>query len=411
MYGSGLSEERLSDFRKKSSNNRVSVDAIHRPSLERMLDSDSEAKMKRYRVPKNNTLMWRVAIELIALIILTYPMMHIYIFLQGSLDPYKRGFFCDDESLKHPNLPEEIPDSIAFLIWAVIVLTIVPGIELLHVTVFEHHTPTRISKIPWVFVELYRILGYFTFGAFCTLLATEMAKFKVGRLRPYFLTVCDLDLTDDLCKDRDGHYKFVEDYHCKGDEHEVREATKSFFSGHSSFSFYTATFLIVYLHARLRRLDEADHAPQSPSMRSFKLIFRGLKILRPFLQFGIFALAFYIVLTRISDYKHHPGDVLVGIVVGIVFACILLLFLVDIFQKPRIFRVESCDTPEATVVQVDAEDGHATSAVAEVTEVDGSSMPMKARNNRSAPASRSNSDSRTPLAPSRPPAASPTNDH
>ncbi len=103
-------------------------------------------------------------------------------------------------------------------------------------------------------MELYRILGYFTIGALCSLLTTEMAKYKIGRLRPYFLAACDIKLTDELCRDRYGHFVFVDEFDCKGDPHDVREASKSFLSGHSSFSFYCATFLIVYLHARLANL-------------------------------------------------------------------------------------------------------------------------------------------------------------
>ncbi len=73
------------------------------------------------------------------------------------------------------------------------------------------------------------------------------------------------------------------------------------------------------------------------------MVFRGLKILRPFLQFGIFTLAFYVSLTRISDYKHHPGDVVAGALVGVFFASINLLVLVDLFNRPRTFKLESCE--------------------------------------------------------------------
>ncbi len=133
---------------------------------------------------------------------------------------------------------------------------------------------------PWVLIELYRILGYFAIGALCSLLTTEMAKYKIGRLRPYFLDACKIRLTDELCKDkwvvlwlvtarrwfsalilnvrhsscRYGYNIFVTDYRCKGNPDSIREASKSFLSGHSSFSFYCATFLIVYLHARLSNL-------------------------------------------------------------------------------------------------------------------------------------------------------------
>ena len=40
--------------------------------------------------------------------------------------------------------------------------------------------------------------------------------------------------------------------------------------------------------------------------------FKGIRIVRPFVQFGLLALAGYVGLTRISDFKHHPGDVLTG---------------------------------------------------------------------------------------------------
>ena len=290
-----------------------------------------------YKVPNKSTLLCRTLIEFVALFVLVYPMLHIYVFLKGDLEPYKRGFYCDDDTIKHPEVDEEISVGECVIVWAMIVILLVPAIEFLHVTVFDHgERPERVCNIPWVFIELYRVLGYFTLGALCTLLTTEMAKYKIGRLRPYFLTVCDLELTDEVCKDKFGYMKFVTDYECRGDRHHVLEASKSFLSGHSSFSFYCATFLVVYIHARLSRLPVDSN---KVAYRTTKIIFRGLKIMRPFFQFGIFCLAFYIALTRISDYKHHPGDVVVGALLGTFVAIVLLIFLVDLFHRPRIFKV------------------------------------------------------------------------
>ena len=67
---------------------------------------------------------------------------------------------------------------------------------------------------------------------------------------------------------------------------------------------------------------------------------RGLKILRPFLQFGCFSGALFVSLTRITDYRHHPEDVIVGILVGLFFATLILMFLADIFNRPRSFQVK-----------------------------------------------------------------------
>ena len=101
------------------------------------------------------------------------------------------------------------------LIWICIVLFFVPLIELLHFgaykfTEWEEQVKQQkpgerwscLSKIPLVVVELYRMLGYYFIGALGTLLTTEMAKYKIGRLRPYFLTACILRLEDHLCKDQ-----------------------------------------------------------------------------------------------------------------------------------------------------------------------------------------------------------------
>ena len=343
--------------------------------------------MRRYRVPESKYLLVRVIIEVLAILVLVYPMLHIYVILQGNMKPYQRGFFCDDANLKHPNLEEEITVGECFLIWAAIVLLIVPAIEMLHVTVFQHEAKPQVAGVPWVVIELYRILGYFTLGALCSLLTTEMAKYKIGRLRPYFMEACGIELTDDLCKDQNGYPVFVVDYECPGNPYDVREASKSFLSGHSSFSFYCATFLIVYLHARLSNVTGRYTNEVYGRIRA---VFRGLKILRPFLQFGVFSLAFYISLTRISDYKHHPADVVVGMLVGIFFAIIILLFLVDLFNRPRVFKIEELDEEHvANVVAVDVDEWDGKEDGNNIGEAERMPMTKKVmvKENRSPPAS------------------------
>lgn len=125
-------------------------------------------------------------------------------------------------------------------------------------------------KIPLVVLQVCRIIGYFLLGAMACLLTTEVAKCNIGRLRPYFFTACYGDeftlywknhcsdshsmsnAAGNTGKDFKFHpFEFVTNYECTQDSHHVAEAQKSFLSGHSSFSFYTATFLLIYLHARL----------------------------------------------------------------------------------------------------------------------------------------------------------------
>lgn len=154
-----------------------------------------------------------------------------------------------------------------------------------------------------------------------------------------------MELTESVCKDKFGYEKFVLPPHncpgLPGDanlQHTINEAKKSFLSGHSSFSFYCATFLVIYLHARLSQERTTRGAIRKrDGTRCLQAIFKALKFLQPFLQFLIYALAIYIALTRISDYRHHPFDVVTGIIVGNLFAFLILLFMVDLFRRPRSF--------------------------------------------------------------------------
>lgn len=52
---------------------------------------------QRYKIPSTNALLARVLLELLALFCFGYPMLHIYVFLQGDAEPYHRGFYCDGE--------------------------------------------------------------------------------------------------------------------------------------------------------------------------------------------------------------------------------------------------------------------------------------------------------------------------
>ena len=107
---------------------------------------------------------------------------------------------------------------------------------------------------------------------------------------------------------------------------QLHDARLSFLSGHASFSFYCAAFLVLYLQARLAT---------SPirNGRAVRILHRMLKVLRPFLQLGLILLAFWISLTRVSDYFHHPEDVITGSVFGILFALFTFIFVSKLGTK------------------------------------------------------------------------------
>ena len=148
-------------------------------------------------------------------------------------------------------------------------------------------------------------------GLLCCILVTDVAKYSVGRLRPHFLTLCNPDYNN-VCFDEEAYYSdgegeflnsFYQKYVNESDvcdnekSHLLHEARLSFMSGHASFSFYCATFLIMY-------------------MKNSQLWSK----VTPFIQILSFVLATWISFTRISDYYHYPFDVISGALTGAGFA-------------------------------------------------------------------------------------------
>ena len=347
------------------------------------MEETVERDIKNFKVPKSKQLIARIALELMAITGVGIFLLGQYVLDKSQL-PYQRGFYCDDKNLKHPFLEETISEKACGLIWVVVGLIVIPVIEFSHFKVFRYETwekavekrggfVSRLGRIPTFLLELYRICGYFLIGLLVCLVTTQIAKYQVGRLRPYFLSMCNIELTEELCKDKFGYEKFVsinnsdcrgpwvdpEKNHndfgkvdseygwvfeeCKGKSEEaciediMNEARKSFMSGHSSFSFYCAAFLIIYLHSRLSYETPFGSQKQKEGTECHRIFLRGLRVLKPFLQFMLFILAFWIALTRIKDYRHHPMDVVTGTIVGIVFSGLVLFGIIDIFNRPRSF--------------------------------------------------------------------------
>ncbi|XP_008327658.1 phosphatidic acid phosphatase type 2D [Cynoglossus semilaevis] len=209
-----------------------------------------------------------------------------------AVTPYKRGFFCGDTSITYPYVEREaIPDSMLIAGGIVITgLTIALG-ECYRVRFRGVHSRAFVRNR---YVScLYKELGSFLFGCCVGQSLTNMAKLSVGRLRPNFLSVCNITYASINCTI--GSY--VPQAICRQPKHKmVEEARKSFFSGHASFAMYTMLYLAFYLQARLS--------------------WRGARLLRPLIQFLLVMIAVYTGLSRISDYRHHPTDVLTGFIQG-----------------------------------------------------------------------------------------------
>ncbi|RKP14683.1 phosphatidic acid phosphatase type 2/haloperoxidase, partial [Piptocephalis cylindrospora] len=133
-------------------------------------------------------------------------------------------------------------------------------------------------------------------GLLCSLaftaLITHVLKNTVGRPRPDLLARCQPQIPEpvpilvdvSICQEQN--------------EYLINDGFKSFPSGHSSYSFAGLGYLGFYLAGQVRLL--RAHTPP----------WKSLIVLLPFLM------ALLVAVSRISDYRHHWSDVLVGSAIG-----------------------------------------------------------------------------------------------
>lgn len=266
-----------------------------------------------------------VILDIICVILAALP----FAILTPQHNPFKRGFFCNDESIRYPLKDDTI--SYQLLGGVMIPFTIIVMVcgECLSVYL------TRLKSKANYIASIYKAVGSFLFGAAANQSLTDIAKYSIGRLRPHFLAVCKPSWSTINCKA--GGY--VENFTCSGDPTMVNEARLSFFSGHSSFSMYCMLFLVLYIQARMQ--------------------VRWARLLRPTGQFFLLAASVYVGLSRVSDYQHHWSDVLTGLLQGAILATLTVFFVSNFFKKPvQPVEVEEAEEPSHTSLQDNPSNGN-----------------------------------------------------
>ncbi|XP_030593192.1 phospholipid phosphatase 1-like isoform X1 [Archocentrus centrarchus] len=244
-----------------------------------------------------------IALDIACLILVGLP----FFILTPRHTPFKRGFFCNDESIRYPLKEDTISYQLLGGVMIPFTLIVIVCGECLSVYLSRITNQSMGTK----YVScVYKAVGSYVFGAAASQSLTDIAKYSIGRLRPNFLAVCN-PLWDRInCKT--GGY--IENFTCTGDKFLVDEARLSFYSGHSSFSMYCMMFLVLYIQARLRS--------------------EWARLLRPTIQFFLIATAVYVGLSRVSDYKHHWSDVLTGLLQGGLVAVLTVFCVTNFFAQP-----------------------------------------------------------------------------
>ncbi|KAL0707382.1 hypothetical protein Bca4012_073808 [Brassica carinata] len=227
---------------------------------------------------------WKVAREhLIDWIILV--LLGIVIIVLNIMEPFHRYIGPDMlTDLTFPLYQDTIP------IWAVPIICIL--------------VPICIFTVYYYFgrdvYDLHHAILGIGFSCLVTGVTTDSIKNAVGRPRPNFFHRCFPD----------GKAKFdsvTKDVVCHGVKKIIKEGSKSFPSGHTSWSFAGLTFLAWYLSGKIKVFDRRGHVA--------KLCLVFLPIL----------VAVLIGITRVDDYWHHWTDVFAGAIIGIFFSSLSYL--------------------------------------------------------------------------------------
>jgi len=238
--------------------------------------------------------------------------------------PYKRGFYCDDESLRYPYRASTVTRQMLIVVGILIPTILIFITEIFRYLTWERKCAQffksyqcRNYNVNRFIVRLYTFLGYFFLGVCFNQLMVDIAKYTIGRQRPHFMDVCKPNVGYETCL---SDHKYITDFNCTGDnKYLIHEASLSFYSGHSAFSFYAAWYTALYLQARL-----------------YKPLYS--RLLLPAIQFALFGGACFVAYSRVSDYKHHWSDVLVGSIMGSVIGGVVAVCIAQVFERREKFQ-------------------------------------------------------------------------
>lgn len=272
-------------------------------------------------------------------IVLLVIMFVAFIFLKYLINPFQTGFYCDDYSINMEYKESTVSNSVLivlilpvpflFMVCTEIMRTIYMKFKRSKLSLHNKYRiivkKTKIIHLNEQFGNLLINFAAYSFGLLCNLIITLVGKKTIGRLRPNFLSVCKplVNPYKEFCNTHvTGKTFLIPGVHFQCSEtnlNEINESRKSFPSGHSSSSFYAMVFLILYVHKFWNK--------------------RNLGLIPQFFQFIMFTTAWYVALSRVTDNKHHPTDVLAGSILGTLIASFTFYYL-NIFYRRYNFRLK-----------------------------------------------------------------------
>ncbi|CAG9854267.1 unnamed protein product [Phyllotreta striolata] len=233
---------------------------------------------------------------LISVIVLTLTILLEY----GTIPAVQQGFYCGDPQYSHKYKGETVTPEILGVTAVLVPLFIIISTELLAYQSFRKINPYTV-----VFYMQECIVG-----VALVLLLTSITKVIVGEHRPHFFDTCQPDTAVNCTAGQ-----FVETFTCTSEYSQIFkvDSSLSFFSGHSSISWFIAIYLCYIIHVRTVTVNAGY-------------------IIKPFLISLVLTWSLLCSLSRITDRRHHWWDVLTGSLFGI---CSALYFAVVVYEKMK----------------------------------------------------------------------------
>ena len=242
------------------------------------------------------------------------------LFKKNFFAPFRRGFFCDDLSIRYPVGEDTVSTStlvgssifIAILIFAIGEYLF--GIQGCQTIKNFPRLDTRfncfkkcLSPETWCVKSLKFFLVYL-WALLASQVMVNVLKHSIGTLRPNFFAVCNPNVT---CSGSEDNKIYHTNYTCQGISSKKEASLRtSFPSGHAAFSAAAALFLVAYIQTKMRKNISVSCCGRINTASTFVVL------LGPSLQFVCLVLSCWTSLLRVSDYKHHLLDVIVGYVLG-----------------------------------------------------------------------------------------------
>lgn len=221
-----------------------------------------------------------------------------------TVDPVHRGFFCNDDSIGLPYRADTVTPAMVMggTFGGSLCLMLLVELPRL-VRALKGDKRDQDERGPedrWSVGRLVATYGAYVYGYLLVTLLSQLLKLCVGQLRPNFLAVCQPNVNLDNCTG------FIESFECtnkNATRRELMNARESFPSGHASLAFYFATFLVLFVEARMH--------------------VRHARLPKLTLQAALVMTSLYVCATRVTDFKHRPADVIVGGLLGILVALVM----------------------------------------------------------------------------------------